>query len=359
MNIRRNPRRRMLVGGVAVAAATALTVPAVSAFAEDHDGSAEAAAEYEVTELPAPDGFDGASVRSVSPSGEYLVGHGSNGNLSTPLLWHDGEVEQIDVPDAASAGPLAVTSSGKVMGTFSYDSGDGGHIFFYEDGEVEIWEDDPDFTPSGLNDEGTMSGSYVDDNGDMHPAVWPEDADAPELLEMPTGWIGGTAWGVNEDGVVAGQFSAGGESTSHPAMWDADGVLTELQLPDELADLDEEVSMLVDAVSGDWIVAHVDQNTPDVYGAVLWNVADGDAPGELLPSAGMWRDVSSDGWTVGLADNGPAVLADGEVVDLPGILDEHSIHDIASGISADGQVIGGDLRDEDERSIPIAWTLSG
>lgn len=356
MHIRRNPRRRLLIGAVAAAAATALSVPAVSAFADDDDASATQ--DYELTELPVPDGYDGGSVMAVSPSGEYVAGAAHDGNLYVPLLWHDGEVEEIEVPEAVTALPMAVDSSGKVAGTFNRSSEDTHILFFYEDGEVEVWEEDENFTLNDLNDEGVWSGSYSDDDNDVHPAVWPEGDDEPELFEMPDGWSSGHAVGTNADRVVAGYFAAGGQGLSYPAMWDADGTLTELTLPEELDDLDQEVSLRVDAASGDWIVGHV-ADTPGVHGTVLWNVADGDAPGELLPSAGLWRDVSSDGWTVGAGDDGPAVHADGEVVELPGIRDEHTIHDRATAISDEGHVVGGVVRDEDERAVPTLWTVSG
>lgn len=349
MCLTRKSKRRYVAGGAAAAFAVAVTVPVLSAFAEDSDvASDQPAAEYELTELPVPDGFDGSGVDAVDPTGQYLVGGGYNGNVTTPLLWNDGEVEAVEVPDAETAYLFDVNSSGLAVGSFSTEESAG--TFFYQDGEVTVVEGGEEFSATGVNEAGDVSGSTEVD-AERVPAVWRDGADAPEELPMPDGWRSGIANDVNDDGVVAGYYQGGGQNVGYPLMWDADGAVAELELPDEV---DDETFVRMDAIAGDMMVGHIAE-TPGVFGTLAWNASDGAA--ELLTEESVWEDVNTDGSTVGRSDDDqPAIFVDGELSELPGLIDEPSIHHKATGISEGGEVVGGKVRDAEDNPTAVVWT---
>ncbi|MGH8792014.1 MAG: hypothetical protein ACRDXX_05130, partial [Stackebrandtia sp.] len=348
MNAPRFTRRRTVIVGAVAAVAAAASLPMASAFADD-DASSAAPSDYKLTELPTPDEFAGSNVYDVDPTGTYIVGSGYNGNFDKPLFWHDGEVEQVDVPGVAGR-LTGVNSSGLAVGSYQEEDGVA-HAFVYEDGEVTELEGPESIAATGVNEHGDITGESAD--AEESPAlVWRGRDAEPERLDLPDGWNQAFTAGINDDGAVAGYYTGGEQGLGYPLMWDADNALVELEIP---ADVDPEATIRVDAINGDWIVGHIAETTKD-GGTLRWRVSDG-GPGERLSAESVWEDVSLDGWAVGRSDEDvPVVLADGELVKLPTLVDETDVLNYATAVSDDGLVVGGSVLNKDDEGRAVVWT---
>lgn len=349
MNTKSTTRRRLLVGGVAATAATALTVSGVAAFADDQDAAPDQAAEtYAATELPVPDGFDESRVTSMDPTGAYLVGSASNDDESVMLLWQNGEVEVVELPDGASASTSVVSSAGEIVGNLHSDDGSR-QVFRVQDGEFTVVEDSEQVIVSDVNADGDFVGKLETDDPEQWPYVWRDGADAPEQLEVPAGSRSGTAVSIADDGTIAGYTQAGTGSSGFPLVWDAAGEATELEPPDDVTS----GILRVDAMAGDWLLAHIGESQTD-RGTLRWNLEDG--VGERLSEHNVDSDVNVHGWAVGHTESGrnPAMFVDGELIELPGLSEQADARGTAVTIDDDGFVFG-NLLDEDDLHTAVAW----
>lgn len=353
MNANRTMKRRYVAGGAAAVLAAAIAAPTVAAFADDQaESPQQPEAEYELSELPKSEVHPNNRVEAIDPAGEYIVGYAYGDEASSPLLWHDGEVEEVEVPDTSYARFLAVNSAGTAVGTSYFGAAD--VLFLYQDGELTMVEGSEDFEVSDISEAGDLVGSYTDENDIRHAAVWRDGAEEPDFLDVPDQTTSAAIVGVNEDGEFGGYYSGGGHGQTFQAKWDADGNVSELDYPDDVSD---EAILRMDAMAGEWLIAHIAE-TQGEFGTVRWNLTDG--TGEKLTEDSVFEDVNAEGWTSGRGgeDSQPALFADGELILLPVLDDVDSLQNNAVAISDGGQLLAGNVQDADDTTVAVTWTAA-
>lgn len=394
-------RRQLAAGGsAAVALAVAAAVP-VALRAWPAGDPYVAADRYPtldctITELSLPDGdidLDHVEVAAMDPTGQYVVGNQSNGDVQyagpgliervegAVILWDNGEpAELTELRGAAQA--VDVNSSGVVVG-IGWDDLDGGWV--YRDGDLAELPEPPGFSVNrvrGLNEVGDVVGMVVPEGSrdeefvNESVAVWPAaDRDQPRILHEPSGKDVAEVAGITDTGAVVGWLHGepGVPSRFLPYAWEPDGTGHYLPLPDGA------VGGQVHDVAGEWAAGSADvlvpqesvrepspasptaepvspspgavDPSPNADGQVLvtlparWNLRTGTA--EVLdtgvpPEAGSATSanaVAANGdLVVGLSD-APRVLRDGEWYSLPGSDDTPAL----VAMSEDGTAIAGSL----------------
>jgi probable HAF family extracellular repeat protein len=140
-------------------------------------------------------------------------------------------VTAVSDPSAtAGTGALAISGSGEVAGVYFTGSGPNG---FIDIGGVYTTIDDPFGTNGtyaiGVNNSGVVAGSYFDSSGHEHGFIFSGGTftTIDDPLADPGGF-GSGIFGINDTGVVSGQYYSGG-------MWhgfiDSGGVFTTIDFP--------------------------------------------------------------------------------------------------------------------------------
>src|SRR5882724_2019355 len=118
--------------------------------------------------LPLPASATSGAVWAAGSNG-YLAGQAPDGRL---LLWHNGELVDVNAPASTSISVSGVNGSGEIVG---YD-GRSGTSFVYRDGTFQTL---PTPTPPGttvsakaINDSGDIVGTAYVFPGPYHSVVW-------------------------------------------------------------------------------------------------------------------------------------------------------------------------------------------
>ena len=314
---RRVARRRIAVlsGAAALTAAALIAVPALLPEKKSANGILPAVTACVSNGLTAPAGVKDPIVRGVDPSGRYIIGSGTVGQLLRPVLWTDGKVQTLpalaDVVEATD-----VNQSGVVVGLVGGLDNGGKGVVRYENGRWTSltlpsgeWNVYPEPRINAGGDV-IVNAEPVSNAGQAVHLLWPAGAVEAEQLTLPNGAV---MHDIADDGGITGVVHAGDETSAW--VWDRTGKGVELEEPDGQ-------SVTAYAIQGDWVAG----GTSDDEAAVLWNRTSGRIT--RLNAEGAGAAVNSSGWAV--ADN--ATVRDGAPLDLGG--------GTAVGVSDTGLVVG-------------------
>lgn len=171
------------------------------------------------------------------PDPYSLFGLGYQGRA---FSWEDGVMQDLGtLGGGTDAWPQFVNEKGQVVGWSYSSSAPNTSCRFLVPLAIGsfIWEKDKGMTDlgtlggtctlaTGLNNQGTVVGNYIDDNQIEHGFVWKRG-----LIHDLGASLGGDythAEGINDHGVIAGSAYLAGNTTSHAVLWRQIGAITDL-----------------------------------------------------------------------------------------------------------------------------------
>ena len=184
----------------------------------------------ELTMLP-DDGADDSRAVAITDDG-VIVGFTSTSSESadgfrstyTPVLWRDGELEDLPLPseadDVVGALAFAVNASAQIVGLVHNDEGTYIGSVLWDGGEVTLFL--PDFFASDINDDGVVVGDSV--VADSRQAGIVVDGEIEPLPGVPDTSETSSATGINAYGDVVGTIRVTDENGFHsnPVLWRGD-----------------------------------------------------------------------------------------------------------------------------------------
>lgn len=317
---RRGRARSVVVGSLAallLGAGPAQAPAAQAAPAEklDRSGRAEAAdaAGYVLRELPLLPGSTSGRVNAVNDRGAAVGFQSRGGDAKIPVKWRDGRVRRLELPRGAVSGEASdISSRGVVVGTVTLRSGPLVPVAWVR-GEPRRLA-----TPPAEGEGLPLTYAYaISDTGLVVGSTWTSGVQRPIYWQAPRagadyGWrdLDGSGWAVDvndaglavvldytSDGLRAMRGQVGGALTELPAAADALEVRA------------TGVNAAGTIVGYEWV-----DREDRTYQGVSW--VDGERREVPLQFA---LAVNDGGAVAGVTDDGvPAVLTDGEVVELPG-----------------------------------------
>lgn len=382
MSHTRNAPRRMFTGGVLVAAA--LTVPTVTAAVADEPSGAppiDAGLACDAGEaLPHPDDAFASQVWGMSSDGEYLVGlsYETRNDAEPPsrlddaadedlqlrvLLWHDGEIEEIEPPEGYETRPdrpqrgyevFDVNADGVVVGVSVDDETwpRQHYPWVHRDGETTLLPGAETGWVAGINDAGDVFGARTDLD-DRAAVLWTAESDYEEMIELDvaSGVQNPMPRGIAEDGTMIGSTAVFDDYEAY--VWDQDGAGKALP---RHPDGDGHYGATGHDVGGQWAVGSetfVDESRV----ALRWDLDDQTAPPEAL-ELDEAHGVAAVGWSVGVLDGNAALQADDEVVELANPVDDQ-LGGQARRISDDGETVAGwsvaESGTDEDRHRAVVW----
>ncbi|WP_406041627.1 hypothetical protein OG799_34910 [Micromonospora sp. NBC_00898] len=375
---RRAFRRRSVqaTGGVALATAVLLAVPAIltraearpagpagarpaSASAKADTGLASAAAEAtasagpagpcRMTELPVPAGMTDVTAVAVDPTGRYVVGHSVVGQDFRPVLWTDGQPQALPMP-GKSVQPIAANASGVVVGLVEEPQQE--YVFRYENGAYARLLTPPGdwhvYPVPAINAAGdiVINAEPRGNSGgkDSIVLLWKAGSTTAVKLPLPAG---ANAFDITDDGTIVGAMYKDGMATAAYA-WDQRGNGRKLRVP-------AGQTGAAYAARGEWATGGL---WPSMS-AARWNLRTGEvtSPGTRKPAAtksgseGPGDAVNASGWVVA---RGAVLLPGGATVELATPRGQTSR---AADVSDTGLVVGQAVTDgRDAQNLgPRVW----
>lgn len=318
--------------------------------------------------LPVPKGYPPKSVLTGGdPTGRFLVGRAYPGDSRDRLLiWEDGKVKVIrhqgEDPDFRD-----ISSTGIAVGS-SYVDGDVQVPWIYQDGSLRRLKGQH-AGATAVNDSGVAVGA-MDKGGssDAWPVIWRTPTAEPARLEVPAGMTG-KATGIDADGTISGwvrPLSPSAERGQDPVVpvipsravvWQPDGTMRELKVPDSI-DGNPVVAATAEDVRdgrvGGTLTAGTSRTDVREY-VVQWNLATGEARWHVVASRAKVVNA------VGLAvswDRHPLLFLEQASVPLPdvaGAPDNHAASPDVRLISADGRTVAGYQPVDGTGPVAVIW----
>jgi uncharacterized membrane protein len=323
--------------------------------------------------LPVPPGYHSTIVMGGDPTGRYLVGSSIDaGGRYHPLLWTDGAPRMLDPAGTGfEVDGIAVNASGAV----AWSAGQA--VFAYRDGKVSPVDAAKGYTVMHIDPVGDI---YVTDGAGLKtkPGAAPQ-----RLLSVPAAGSGSArelqrvdtrqavVLTVDDDGTAAGLTAVGSGplsyGNSHATVW-RDGTMTVLAPPYAgnaarptasadgwIGGLSWPVPSQAPSVAPNPAPTPIQDQTPDVSGiAVRWNLRTGTT--EQLPGIHDVKGINRYGWVVGVTRDGrPVAVLGDRVVTLPLPPGAEPKGSIATTVSDDGRVIGGEAPMRDTVTA-VRWT---
>ena len=151
------------------------------------------------------------------------------------ILIKGSSITHIDAPNATSTSPFAINNAGTVVGAW-YDASGNPHPFSWSSGIFTALPAYPPggfVTPYGINNAGAIVGYLVDTNGVSHGFLL--QGGAYTLIDPP-GAASSAAVGINDSGVIAGNYCAtlagcSGNNYQYTGYTYASGVFTIIAIP--------------------------------------------------------------------------------------------------------------------------------
>ncbi|CAM3730119.1 hypothetical protein KIPE111705_22010 [Kibdelosporangium persicum] len=158
--------------------------------------------------LPLPAGVTGGAVWAAGSNG-YLAGQATNGML---LLWHNGELVDVDAPVSTSIDVSGVNGSGEIVGW----DGRSRTAFVYRDGSFQTLPSPPgsDASASAINDAGDIVGIAYGFPVPYRSVVWKRNQPG--------------TYQIIADDVAVGIDNAGHVVTEKGLVWSPDGTTSRL-----------------------------------------------------------------------------------------------------------------------------------
>nr|WP_221375105.1 hypothetical protein [Actinoplanes polyasparticus] len=364
---RRRRRVRTWSGGVALAAVTAAAAGAGTVAATAQRGDAPAPPVNPVTttsKAPAPPpvpkdckvsllptgGIKKALVTAGDPTGRYQAGRAypGTGKVHT-VVWRDGAL--LPVPKMPGDDPSFrdINSSGVAVG-YSFE-GDDQRAYVLEGDTVRQLRGGG-ASAAAINDRGVIAGAL----GDLYlsgvPVMWKSSRATPTRLPLPSGFTGGAAVDIADDGTVLGSISRKtGEGTAY--LWLPDGTGRLLPKPGQ-ADYFWADSISNGRLFGSAVDDSADGSTRR-FVSYRYVIATGKY--EKLATQLSTALGAENGWVLGTT-SGPVILAGPKVVKLPAYkrMKEYQM----TAFSADGRTAAGYTTDttdtEPVANRPLKWT---
>ncbi|GHJ50207.1 hypothetical protein Cs7R123_75490 [Catellatospora sp. TT07R-123] len=328
--------------------ASAAASPSQAASRYDRGDAPPLPTACKATELPSPGGGH-SYARAVDPSGHY-VAYRTYINGTNARIWHDGQVVDVPMPGEDN-GFEAVNASGVAVGVTFVGESPGVTAMVYRDGGVAKLPGADGAAPSGVN----AAGVVVGEKGG-NPVVWRSLTSRPEPLPLPKGFTQGSANDVDDDGMIVGHVSKGGDRTAY--VWSASGKGRALPAPV----LGGVTATDTDArkITNGWVTGYATFPGKQVN-SVRWDLATGKVVS--LPKLTWSNDVSRYGWVTGMSTKNQAVLTDGtRYLVLEEIFPRYPEYGMNFGesISDDGLVIVGQNDDggHDGLQRALVWHCS-
>ncbi|GIH09498.1 hypothetical protein Rhe02_75650 [Rhizocola hellebori] len=306
------------------------------------------AARCKMSELPVPSGMNDVTVEAVDPTGRYVVGNSAVGQDFRPILWTDGQPQQLPVP-GKSVQATSVNRNGVVVGLVQ--DPDQQYIFRYANGVFSGLRTLPKswqvYSNPAINGAGDVV-INVDTFGDSAQKneivmLWKAGSATAVKLPLPAGALSHDF--TDEGTIVGGTYQNGIAQAAY--TWDQQGKGNKLELPAGQAGV-------AYAARGDWATGGM---WPSLSTA-LWNRRTGGLTvltAGLPKSPGGWKPgpgnaVNAAGWVVA----GGLLLRGDGVVELAVPKGETSR---AVAVSDTGVIVGQALvtgRDDENRG-PRLW----
>jgi uncharacterized membrane protein len=312
-----------------------------------------------LSRLPVPNNVPMALVSGADPTGRYLVGRSYPKNGYQAVIWHDGAARNVMLPGDVEESLQDVNSTGTAVG-WSYPDGSETENdpipYVYHDGTVSQLAGVRRGSAYAINDAGAIVGT------DGHAAlVWPSATAKPIRLPVPAGTSEATASDIDEDGTTVGTID-----NDVPYVWFPDGTHRALPMPS----IDGKPAMTARAsgIRNGWASgvatngvgrkgdAPKNQRNSKVA-AVRWNVRTGEVNVVVGSRFGVGT-ANAHGWLVGLDAEERAVLIAGAAPVVLPDLARHQPRDlttIATTVSDDGRIIGGQSDDAADTIRAIVW----
>jgi hypothetical protein len=314
--------------------------------------------------LPVPKPGQEGLVTGADPSGRLMVGRVYNGGHPAQVaIWDNGKLTTLTIP-GGDAELVDITSEGVAVGE-SYVSNTVPTGWVYADGHLSKLAGPDGAVPVAIGEQGTIAGTEETGDGHTYPVVWHSTTSGAVRLPLPPGnTLGGMVRDVDSDGTIAGTVlqpsaaGASGEPLSSGVVWRPDGSLELLPLPTELvAGVNGlEIHSIRNGVIT--AAATVSNATGKTLTPVTYDLATGKFT--LLPGANIWIGAgNAKGGIAGDANMTPAVYTPTTgVVSLPTLQKNNTGTPqarLATTISDDGLVIGGQDVDENEVITAVTW----
>jgi uncharacterized membrane protein len=301
-----------------------------------------------------------STVTGGDSTGRYLVGNSypDNTGYQPTLIWHDGQVRQLDVPGENQTF-TGVNSTGDAVGSSFIDGKR--TAFAYVGGRLsKLGGVDAD--AFAINADGIIVGTA---NG--HAVVWRSVSGMPVDLATPPGDWQGMARDIGDDGTIVGTLRSADSERAY--VWRPDGSVSELPVP-TVRGVVADASRAY-AIRHGWAIggaARMDASarqpngkpaaTPTDRVSVRWNIQTGEV--QPMPDAGFYAGgVNAYGWVVGWDSKGDGVLvSDAGTLTLPPLRKPVQPSDnLAYTISDDGRTIAGQsvLGDAARTMRAVVW----
>ncbi|MFU8872083.1 hypothetical protein [Micromonospora sp. SL4-19] len=365
---RRALRRRSIqaTGGVALATAVLLAVPAILARAgaqptvqagaspttgpvEEATASADPAEPCRMTELPVPPGMKDVTADAVDPTGRYIVGNNTVGQNFRPVMWTDGRPQALPVK-GQSVQVTAVNASGTAVG-IATDDPKHEYVFRYANGAYTRLNTPPGnwhpYPTPAINAAGDVV-INVEPRGNVGGEgsivlLWKAHSPTAVRLRLPAG---ANAFDITDDGKIVGAMYKDGVATD-AYVWDQQGNGQKLEVP-------AGQTGAAYAAQGDWVTGGLWPSEA----TALWNLRTGEvtALGKRGPGAitagtyGPGEAVNASGWTVA---SGAVLRPGGAAAELAATKPQFGR---AWDVSDTGLVVGQALTDRGSTNLgPRVW----
>jgi hypothetical protein len=308
-----------------------------------------------VSRLPIPGGHPMALVTGADPTGRLLLGRaypeGHSGAYPV-VIWENGTPRTVSVPGKDQSLRDANTA-GVAVGSGWHDAGPLPYV--YRNGKVSVLRGVATGEAVAINEAGVIVGEGAG-SPDSVPVIWRSATEPATYLPVPSGWTGNVV-DISEDGSVLALLRANGEKVPRAYLWGPDGKGRVLPQPS-----DGEYFRPY-SIQRNWAFGVATSDEAFASGGrdrsltpVRLDLTTGEytrlADVSMMPSA-----ANSSGWLVGSTDTGRAAFSAGQgMLTLPD-MDNHksSTANIASTVSEDGRVVGGQADDANGVIQPVVW----
>ncbi|MDP2137225.1 MAG: alpha/beta hydrolase [Candidatus Didemnitutus sp.] len=169
---------------------------------------------------------------ALNDAGQAAGDVSSAGTNSGAFFWTGTSMQRILPPPGYFVQEAyAMNNSGMVVGTGGPTGG-----YRWQAGNFQHLEPlggDWSARPVAINNFGLITGTSRGRDG-RRPVIW--TSGSPQLVPLPAGGVGGHAWGLNDGGVIVGEFYLGGSNDSRPFYWSPGTGTHALPLPDDATD---------------------------------------------------------------------------------------------------------------------------
>lgn len=343
-----------LPGFVAVVAGAAVVVGqwALPAMAAGQAGGLDdSGCTWIVSELPLPTGWSGGNVYS-SDRHDSFAGSGVDVDGRTrPLVWQNGVVTVLDVPDGMGAVAQDVNGQGDVVGVvFGEDTSTRGVL--WHGGQMidlALLPGGGYAVPTAINNAGLIVG-YAAGDAASHAVAW--SAESPQSVQ-DLSVVEGSAYltDVSDQGTVVGWTETVGEFKQQAISGTVRDGLTALAGP--VAG----TNSIARAAAGTYIVgsAVLNGGSQDLGGPVVWAPT---GPRALPGPQATPYAVNVHGTVAGFdPDLGAVVWVGGHEQKLPALTDG-DLFSTSATVATDDDTVAGNSADAQGRSRPVMWSCA-